>query len=84
MFCMGDYICKENLFLSGWNSSIWYCRSTSAYFLYLRVIPRRGSGLILRCCKILQKTKNIEHRNDVICRKIIDSAGMKKIHFCLQ
>ena len=29
-------------------------------------------GVILGCCKILQK--KIEHRNDVICRKIIDSA----------
>ena len=29
-------------------------------------------GLILGCCNNF--TKEIEHRNDVICRKIIDSA----------
>ena len=39
-------------------------------------------GLILGCCKILQK--RIEHRNDVICKKIIDSARSKKVQFCLQ
>ena len=36
-------------------------------------------GLILGCYKILQK--KIEHRNDVICRKIIDSARSKKVQF---
>ena len=35
-------------------------------------ISRADPGLILGCCKVLQK--KIEHRNDVICRKIIDSA----------
>ena len=39
---------------------------------------RADPGLILECCKILQK---IEHRNDVICRKIIDSARSKKVQF---
>ena len=36
-------------------------------------------GLILGCCKILQK--KTEHRNDVICRKMIDSARSIKVQF---
>ena len=36
-------------------------------------------GLISACCKILQK--KLEHRNDVICKKIIDSARSKTVRF---
>ena len=39
-------------------------------------------GLILGCCKILQKKS--EHRNNVISRKIADSARTKKVQFWLQ
>ena len=42
-------------------------------------ISEADPGLILGCCKILQK--KVEHRNDVICRKIIDLAGSKKVQF---
>ena len=45
------------------------------YFSLLGADP----GLILGCCKILPK--KIEHRNDVICRNIIDSARNKKVKF---
>ena len=38
-----------------------------------------GPGLILGCCKILRK--KIEHRNNVIYRKIIDLARSKKVQF---
>lgn len=39
-------------------------------------------GLIWGCCKVLQK-KN-DHKNDAICRKIIDSTRSKKVHFWLE
>ena len=43
---------------------------------------RGGSRINFR---VLQNfTKKIEHRNDVICRKIIDSARSKKVQFWLQ
>ena len=44
--------------------------------------PGGDPGLILDCWKILQK--KIEHGNDEICRKIIDSARSKKVQFRLQ
>ena len=40
-------------------------------------LPGADPGLILGCCKFLQK--KVENRNDVICRKIIDSARTKKV-----
>ena len=43
------------------------------------VLFRGGSRINFR---VLQNfTKQIEHRNDVICRKIIDSARSKKVQF---
>ena len=42
-------------------------------------------GLIWGCCKVLQK--KIDHRNDIICRKInrlLDSAKSKKLQFWLE
>ena len=46
---------------------------------YNHDIIRGGSTINFR---VLQNfTKKIEHRNDVICRKIIDSARSKKVQF---
>ena len=44
--------------------------------------PGGDPGLILGCCKILQK--KIEHENDEICRQIIDLTRSKKVQFRLQ
>ena len=48
---------------------------------------RGGAGAVPRliwgCCKVLQK-KKFDHRNDIICRKIIDSAKSKKLQFWLE
>ena len=51
------------------------------YYIKINVILKAEAdpGLILGCWKILQR--KIEHRNDVICRKIIDSARSKKVQF---
>ena len=49
---------------------------------YLPKVSGVDSGLILGCCKTSQK--KTECRNDVICRKIVDSAKSKKIQFWLQ
>ena len=54
----------------------------TAYMLLSKPKAGASPGLILRYCKILQK--KIEHRNDAICRKIIDSARSKKVQFWLQ
>ena len=48
------------------------------------ILTEVGPGLILECCKILQKKKKNEHRNYVICRKIINSAKSTKVKFWLQ
>ena len=48
------------------------------YFWGITVF-RGGSRINFR---VLQNfTKKIEHRNDIICRKIIDSARSKKVQF---
>ena len=46
---------------------------------YNHDIIRGGSTINFRVLQNLPK--KIEHRNDVICRKIIDSARSKKVQF---
>ena len=52
---------------------------SSSYASNLFIQARGGSRINFR---VLQNfTKKIEHRNDVTCRKIIDSARSKKVQF---
>ena len=56
-------------------------RSRNMYYAYHKQYNniRGGSRINFR---VLQNfTKKIEQRNDVICRKIIDSARSKKVQF---
>ena len=47
--------------------------STNSYF---QVFEFQGAAKFYK-----KKERKIEHRNDVICRKIIDSARNKKVQF---
>ena len=61
-----------------------YVRFCKKYHnLLVKLSAGADPGLIWGCCKISQK-KKINHRNDVISRKIIDSARSKKIRFWLE
>ena len=57
-----------------------YCHVKSSLIYLIGKIYRGESRINFRVLKNFTK-KKIEHSNDVICRKIIDSARSKKVQF---
>ena len=73
--CLENYIHLLYIYLL----YIYIYFSTCCWLIFSVLALGADPGLIRGCCKIL--LKKVDHRNDIICRKIIDSTKSKKLQF---